>query len=355
MTFATVLYRLEGRQLKEVRTVTSSEQGSEFIRDYQSQRIVLIQQAAAYEKGEGIKFHLVWMDEPEKVDVRMLRMDPGAIYTEAHLVELSGKGLTVAAQLALASKRTLVGLPLTPPGQQQPLPWTAFQHVVLMGAPGVVTDGTDQLLVSVSADRGLYKRIDQSLVVDLDLGISGSVPAVPYKTVSVFANNRYQAGFVGVRGREELKKATSTTVYIANKQTGMWKPLLLPTALGTFRTFGPWLAGYAVELAVEPSAESPGPRPGNTSTGIPAQARIANAGLKVPGLLLFFEVTSGRFYTQETGNADSEVLLIQGDDAYFRIDARLFRARITEKGLGNQAQIAEDASISDVHWAFFGP
>jgi hypothetical protein len=356
-TFATVLYRVTRKQLEEVRTITSTDQGSEFVRDYQDHRLILIQQAAGYDKGEAIKFHLVWMDEPEKADARMVKMAPGMIYTGANLVNLPNKGLSVAAQVALDGKRTLMGLPLAHVGEQQPLPWTAYRDVVLMGNPGVATGGSDRLFLSQDTEGGLVQRIGALAVVKMTLGLLAP-PRLGTPVVSLFINDHLQAAVVSARNREELAAKEDTTIWVADKSGKRWREVTIAGAVPSFRALGAWLGGYVSFKYLENPPPSPGfeDRPqGVRSNGIPVDLRLKDAGCYAPGILLLYSAEKGRLIKLETGNGDSEILLVDGDNLLYRIDRQICTAKIGPAEITDKAVLVEHDSIRDVHWAFFGP
>lgn len=70
------------------------------------------------------------------------------------------------------------------------------------------------------------------------------------------------------------------------------------------------------------------------------------------GRLHVFDVETERLLTIETHQADSEVLLIENNTAYYRVSDRLYSAPINEKGIGAAKLIAKDELIRDSHWAF---
>jgi hypothetical protein len=54
-----------------------------------------------------------------------------------------------------------------------------------------------------------------------------------------------------------------------------------------------------------------------------------------------------------TGQADSEVVLIEGGWVYYRAADELYKAEIGQQGLGKPVLMAQDDAIRDAHWAFF--
>ena len=72
------------------------------------------------------------------------------------------------------------------------------------------------------------------------------------------------------------------------------------------------------------------------------------------GRLSLYNIENERVYTIETNQGNSEILLVENETVYYRVNDRLYSAAITEAGLGAPKLLATDAVINDVHWAFLG-
>jgi hypothetical protein len=71
-----------------------------------------------------------------------------------------------------------------------------------------------------------------------------------------------------------------------------------------------------------------------------------------PGIIHLYDVRSGRRYRIDTGQGDSEVLLVDGNTIYYRVNDKLFRADIGPSAIQNPVQIVRNPNVQFAHWAF---
>ena len=74
-----------------------------------------------------------------------------------------------------------------------------------------------------------------------------------------------------------------------------------------------------------------------------------------PGTLFLYDVAGGRYYQWDTHDGDSEVILVEDGQVYYRVDQAIYRAKIGEKALDKPELLVEDEAVPGIHWAFFGP
>lgn len=60
-------------------------------------------------------------------------------------------------------------------------------------------------------------------------------------------------------------------------------------------------------------------------------------------------------YQIKTGEGDSEVLLVDGDEVYYRVNQTLYRATLGTSRVEHPTQILSDETVQLSHWAFIGP
>lgn len=170
----------------------------------------------------------------------------------------------------------------------------------------------------------------------------------------------------------------SSTHYIYSLSKKKWARVVVPGSSSKVRSFGRWLA-FAVS-ETQPWAYSPDGRP---VTADPERQRISPGGTEretnmfkgrtsdagrqhpgpafdtlresedwFPGILLLYDVETGRLLRLETGQGDSEIVLVDGLDVYYRASMTLYHTRIDEAGLETPTQVGSDQAIGNVHWAF---
>jgi hypothetical protein len=119
---------------------------------------------------------------------------------------------------------------------------------------------------------------------------------------------------------------------------------------------GSWIVGYRQEPAR--GVPSPGyeeRRKEATETGTPFEWRFAPEYAYAPGILFSYDTSKNKLCQWATGQGDSEVLLVDGDTVYYRVNRSIHGARIGEERLEDHTLLVEDDVVPDIHWAFLGP
>ena len=72
-----------------------------------------------------------------------------------------------------------------------------------------------------------------------------------------------------------------------------------------------------------------------------------------PGILFVFNAKSKKYIEWNTGQGDSEILLVQNDEVYYRVNDKIYRAQIINgEKLGESELLIQDERVPDIHWAF---
>ena len=71
-----------------------------------------------------------------------------------------------------------------------------------------------------------------------------------------------------------------------------------------------------------------------------------------PGVLHIYNTQTLRNHVISTGQADSEVLLIEDNSLYYRVGNKLYQAQISGEGISTPRMLADAPIIGDAHWAF---
>lgn len=153
----------------------------------------------------------------------------------------------------------------------------------------------------------------------------------------------------------DYRKAGETlganTLWVRVQSTGIWRTIVVPGQAPAVRAFGQRLA-----IAVRsPWGDRERSVKGTLSNPTEYQ-RYEESDFEYPGTLLVYDTVDGRRWQIDTGHSDSEILLIRGDELYYRIHTKLIRARLDARGVVKTEQVIDDRpEIAEMHWAFFGP
>jgi hypothetical protein len=169
--------------------------------------------------------------------------------------------------------------------------------------------------------------------------------------------------------------AANNTLLIYDKKKGMWRNRTIGTDGAAIRGFGPWIVTARAELkrAVvngrlsEPRPQSERESPGSAFRRNPVNPkssdkqritvdnRFQESPFYFAGELALYNVDSQREYTIKTGQGDSEILLVDGDTVYYRVNDTLYKAQIGQAKIEDPQPILRDDLVQLSHWAFIGP
>jgi len=232
---------------------------------------------------------------------------------------------------------------------------TDVAKIYVQGSGGVADlASVKPVTLLVDSDGRIRTRIGADIIY-----LDYSVPReywndmkVPLATV--FANNS-RVLVMYYRDREN-SALTRTIVYDKIKKAWSTVPL---AGIPNIRAFGSTLAmSESVKRTAEVPTESAGKanlRKGISRNGpsiefaIKEEERRGNA---YPGRLHIYDVTTGKRSTIVTNEADSEVVLVDKDAVYYRVNDKLYSSPLGNSGLLPGKLIATDDRIRDAHWAF---
>jgi hypothetical protein len=295
--------------------------------------------------------------------------------TLASFVDVPGSGVALAIEtLTSSGKQSLIGIhlaPLDPAARPRELAWESYQAVRTEGSwsPG---DERNGFLIQLRARNG--KAFINQIISFADKRINEVELAVPIpneaasqtvgKSWRILVNNDeifvllhlFNAGTSG-----------KITLCIFDKKTQIWHTENFDGELSSFRGFGSWIAvnqAEANDVVVNGVSQ---PKPGaKESPGKAERQQILDPedwyrdqmtidslfGNYFPGIIHLYDVRSGRRYRIDTGQGDSEVLLVDGNTIYYRINDTLYRAEIGPSAIQNPVQIARNPNVQFAHWAF---
>jgi hypothetical protein len=74
--------------------------------------------------------------------------------------------------------------------------------------------------------------------------------------------------------------------------------------------------------------------------------------LYYPGILFLFNLENEKYLQIITNDADSEILLIEGNQVYYRIYDEIYKAEIIGGKVTEGKLLVKDDIVPDIHWAF---
>jgi hypothetical protein len=169
--------------------------------------------------------------------------------------------------------------------------------------------------------------------------------------------------------------AANNTLLIYDKKKGMWRNRSLGNGGAAVRAFGSWVVtaheelkrpvvnGRLSEAHPQSERESPGSAfrrnlvnsQSSDKVRVTIDSRFQESPFYFPGELTLYNVDSQQEYTIKTDQGDTEILLIEGNAVYYRVNDTLYKAQIGQTKIENPQLIIRDDMVQLAHWAFIGP
>lgn len=136
--------------------------------------------------------------------------------------------------------------------------------------------------------------------------------------------------------------------YVYYRASRAWQTVRVPGSHSWARGTGSWLAYVVAE-----------PFHGMQSPGKEERRRSElTQGHSVDEIFLdtlfLYNSATGKSYQLDTGQGDSEPLLVSGDKLYYRVNDSIYMATIGAGAFHNSTLVATDSVLSQAHWAFMG-
>lgn len=230
---------------------------------------------------------------------------------------------------------------------------TDLRFAVASGIPGVadlaqgdgffaVVDPQDHLMTVVARTRVYFE--DYTVPADLRIGI------VPYFSGVEVNTARLLVMALIAENRQTYR------IVVLNKSTKTWSTLpavsVTPPAVRAFEHYLAFPVSQPAKGREGRVAGSKEWRQGASRMGPDLHERFKDLNRDYSGRLCLYDSATQKLWTIETNQADSEVLLIENGQVYYRVSDRLYQMTIGPKGLGRRVLIATSDVIRDAHWAF---
>lgn len=182
----------------------------------------------------------------------------------------------------------------------------------------------------------------------------------------IVINNKAAFVFSLYNSPSNKKDVGFTDLAILDKSANVWfKQRVRGNTDMTIRSFGNWIAGtvYADNKIFDKEGRiideikriSPGKekrRKKMTKTGMPADYRFDYFGVYSPGILYLLNVQTRDYIEWNTGQGDSEILLVENNTVYYRVNDEIYEAAIIGKKLDTAKLLIKHEMVPDIHWAF---
>lgn len=248
-----------------------------------------------------------------------------------------------------------------------------FANSLISGSPGGALDAWDIQLLYTNPENGRLAIPKTTKIEDrphYPLVIPDSLQLREKTRVGVQIKNSFVTAINKKIIDSDRESIGMCHYLIFNTQTERWHTMDVEGSSTVVRGFGEWIAGSVaasnVELIFDEQGRlkekiplsriSPGiedRRKKGTDTGTPFDLRADFFDLYYPGILFLHNINTGEIIKWNTNQGDSEILLVQDDIVYYRINDKIFKASIiNSESLGESELLVQDERVPDIHWAF---
>jgi len=253
-----------------------------------------------------------------------------------------------------------------------------YKNVYIIGSPASAIEGWDYInLYSNLTDGRLFIPVtaDTSKRPVLPYELPDSLQIKKKKLLAMLINNSNCSVIVVNRVNSSSSELGESILYIYNKVKNIWYTQKIKGDNDSMRGFGNWIAGTVVSNNVklifnekgqlkdkiEFSRISPGKknrRQEGTKYGTYFDFRADFYDYYYPGILYLINVYTQQYIEWEAlengeRQGDSEILLVQDEIVYYRINDKIYQAPIINgEKLGISKLLVQDYRVPDIHWAF---
>ena len=153
------------------------------------------------------------------------------------------------------------------------------------------------------------------------------------------------------------KVGNSVDMFVHDRVHLRWKTIQIEGNLSRSRLFGSWVATVVEMFSAEQK-----PRPGAENERETATDRLpsvrqlyayGHANGWLPGVLVLQNLEDDRKIRIETGQEDSEILSVRGDQVLYRVNDTIYQAVIVGDKLQPASVVVKDDDVPEVHWVFW--
>ena len=357
IVYASALFRVEGNGT--LKLVVPLAVGSEWVSLSYSWRKALIN--PSYRVGDSRDDLIKVIDFDKAAIVKACKNPPAPIggLMDQWLIDSPTKGhiyvqYLVGDDIAHGELRGMIMDPSVACDKSfVPIDPSEGQFVVAHGSAGLFDiGGADSMGAHVVKDGSVYIWLS-SVATYLDHPVPKSLmEGVSRPGGGIMVNNESTL-VLGVGDGDDV---SNQRLFLFRKSDKSWRRIPVSSQdVTSTRGFGNYIVVAEAQRRNEKNRESAGRaawRKSRSKYGPHVQGRFNDAEVVYPGRLHIYTVDSGKVNTIVTNQGDSEVLLVEDGQVYYRVSDALYQAVISDDGISVGKLLVKADEIRDVHWAF---
>ena len=231
-----------------------------------------------------------------------------------------------------------------------------FSNSMIIGSAGPAVEGSDFLLIYInSEDRSIKIPVTKKIEKRPSLPIKLPVQVEVSGRRAILVNNE-EVTVIILDHSDYGNEVGYSGLIIFDKNSNKWINKQVKVNIAEIKYSNQWLTGFVSSHFLK-FKESPGAANRSTTIdehGFPFDHRVRNKELYLPGILYLFHIPTENYIEWSTGQGDSEILLVEDETVYYRVNDEIYQALIIDgKKLGKPELLLKDDRVPDIHWAFF--
>ena len=361
-TFPSVLYQVDAiKRLKAVRELVAQSDGVHSI--HTSGDVIFV----AYPHITPTATSIVHVDEPLRRDDVVFN-SPKLFVNDTRVTMAMPQNSSTDELFALSddvkdpSKWTLASVSGDVTGKSPRVKlndWNEYADLQVDGAPG--GPGLSAALVgSVVGGSLAISFPGRSIKFD---SIPPPLQATTKKIAPVILAANQDYIIVAVqRTFHELASAKprdTAQLLVHDRSQNVWKSIRIVGNASNCRIFGPWLAIRVAFWYHKPRVSPGRERERNTGTDrLPNVQDEYSSSISEnywrSGTQVLQNLSDGRIIRIETGQEDSEILLVDKELVLYRVNDTIYQAKIAGDKIQDSAILVKDDDVPEIHWVFWG-
>lgn len=335
-------------KLEHIKELTSDKEGSEFIRLYFDERIIIVSKIP---KIKG-KTEEIVIDMNNVGNIRLLEFNYDKHYTNIYnyLLKIPDKGLYQTLYLSDSPNETLLLGVNVITLEPEYFPMNFIKNIILSGRSPLSLPGSDTKGFMIDNDLNLRTGGTDSKSIKEPIGIKLPEIATIRKSKHITAQiiNEKITILVDTGNKSaDNKSIGNKNLLILNKSKNEWNKFTIPGSQSGTTNFGNyWIGGYAQEDNKKNLFEN------KVLMNSKPYWRLKGQEIYAPGILFMYNAETKQYFEIITENADSEILLIENNEIYYRIYDEIYKAEIRDDKVTNGKLLVKNEIVPDIHWAF---
>jgi hypothetical protein len=378
--YPATLYRVVSGKLNVVRELSPQSEGVRSVRAWEG--TIFLVHPAQVPRAVSI----VHPDDPARVDDIEINPDWPQFFFVANeaIAEPDASSvdelmLATKGELSLANAKWLgISGAMASNPRIKPDVWDEYSKMRVEGEPGGPFRGAG--LAGAVSGEGLL--LFQAFGHPVPMGslsptVREAISQTAMKRVQITAASQdYLILELAYSMEETFSKAhsTDTELFVHDRARNAWATVRVEGNRSRLRLFGPWLAA-SVETFNPDGKPSPGrenergpeafgpeeiagARGNNGNAAFPDVRNLYGGDSSanfIPGVLLLQNLADGQKIRIETGQEDSEVIVVRDDAVLYRVNDSLYQAKLAGDKLQGTQLVVKDEDVPEIHWAFWGP